>query len=165
METATASVLVSGAVGLGGLLSPFAWRRREQAREDARRRDQRFEELRAVVDAACVALVDASERMPSAQDVDRPDCARHLGDRLDDAAHEVYLAGTRMAARLGADHEIVRRYDGIWKSVHGMVGVLRRWADEGTLARDELGDLQEAFATARDEFFDASARRIGPERA
>lgn len=164
MDTATVSVLVSGVVALAGVVSPFALRRREQAREDARRRDQRFGELRSVIDAACVALVYASERVPAHDETLREECARPLADRLDDAVHEVHVAGARMAAHLGADHEIIRRYDRIRRSAEGMVSALRRWSEGGRFDPDEIRDLQEAFERARDDFFDASARRLGPDR-
>jgi hypothetical protein len=164
MDTAAISVVATGAIGLAGVLSPFALRRREEAREEARRRDQRFDELRAVIDEACMALVYASERAPNAGEIVRQEDARRQAHRLEEAAHELYAAGARMAARLGAEHEIVKRYDDIWRSTQEMIAALRRGARNGSLDADEVRELKDAFESAQRTFFDASARRIGPRR-
>jgi hypothetical protein len=145
------------ALGLTGVLRPSARRRRAEAREEARRRDRRFDELRAVIDAACMALVSASGRSPDTGGTVRHQDAGHQAQRMAEAAREVDAAGTRMAARLGADHEIVQRYDEIRRCMQAMVSALRRGARTGSLDAGEIQDLQERLEQAQGTFFEGVA--------
>jgi hypothetical protein len=144
-------------LGFTGVLRPSARRRRAEAREEARRRDERFDELRAVIDAACMALVHASERSPDAGTTVRHQDAGHQAQRLDEAAREVDAAGIRMAAHLGAEHEVVQRYDEIRRCMQEMVSALRRGGRTGSLDAGQIQDLQEGLEQAQSRFFEGVA--------
>jgi hypothetical protein len=144
-------------LGLTGVLRPSARRRRAEAREEARRRDQRFDELRTVIDAACMALVSASQRSPDTVGTVRHQDAGHQAQRMDEAAREVDAAGSRMAARLGAEHEIVQRYDEIRRCMQELVSALRRGARTASLDAAEIQELREGLEQAQSRFFEGVA--------
>jgi hypothetical protein len=71
MDTATVSVIVSGSVGVGGLLSPQVLDLRLSKRRRLEMRDARLDELRFVVDEAAGTLKKVLDAMPQLEDVVR----------------------------------------------------------------------------------------------
>lgn len=126
MDTATVSVLVSGAVGLGGgVVVPTAITRMTAARQRTEARDAQFDELRSVVDAAAIALFDVRAAEPRMEETSDPEAMRAAMPRLRQALNAVGVQEGRLAARLKYDSVVVVRF----REVHEALRVLHtHWA-------------------------------------
>jgi hypothetical protein len=164
METATVSVLVSGAVGIGGLTVPLVTARMSDRRQRREARDARFDELREVVDAAAVALMAVREAQPELEEVQGGfDEVRLALPRLRTALMKVWQQEARLAARLGLDADIVRRY----RVAHDALGALHvYWSAVvyGEQPEQTFDEANDAVQPAISDFFASAAARVGPER-
>lgn len=161
MDTATVSVLVSGAVGLGGLAVPIVTTRMAGGRQRREARDTRLDELRGVVDAACIALFDVRAAQPD--EVSHPDAIRAALPRLRAALLGARTQEGRLAARLRSDSPVVVRFRG----VHDALGHLYAyWSAvlDGETPPVSLDDANDRFQAALTAFFEVTAKAVGPDR-
>jgi len=163
MDTATVSVLVSGAVGLGGVAVPIVITRMAAARQRAEARDARLDELRTVVDAAAIALFDVRAAEPRIEEISDPAALRAALPRLRDALIVVGMQEGRLAARLKYDDVVVVRF----REVHRSLRVLHTyWGAvlDGETPPMTFEEANERFQSALAAFFEETAGTIGPHR-
>jgi hypothetical protein len=165
VDTATVSVIVSGVLGAGGLLSPLLLDFRAANRRRIEARDARLDELRSVVDDAATALVKVLDVMPQLEDINRGrEAVAEIIPRLRAGLYEVMRQEARLGARLGWAHEVAAEY----KAAQGALGEIHTHWSRFAAGEDETSDdltrpFDEAFA-AQGRFFDATSRLIGPNR-
>jgi hypothetical protein len=165
VDIATVSVIVAGAVGLGGLSVPIITERMADRRRSREARGTRFDELREVVDAATKALIAVHEAEPRPEEVEGgPEAVSAALPRLRAALFSVRQQEARLAARLGPEADLVMRYR---EAQDALRALHTYWLQvtSGDTPRQSFDEANDAISLAVAAFFSVAAETIGPARA
>jgi hypothetical protein len=107
---------------------PFISARLEQHRLREQRTQERFAELRTLLDGAAERLIESQtiwSRMMAVAHKGASGELAELGERFTELAVEVFHDGTRLFLRLGEDHEVVTAHRDAQSCLHAAEGLWR----------------------------------------
>jgi hypothetical protein len=145
--------VVSGATV--AMVVPFISARLEQHRLQQQRLQERFAELRTLIDGAAERLIEGQtvwSRMMAIAHADAPGELANLGTRFTELAVDVFRDHTRLSLRLGNDHELVAAHREAQSRLHEAEA---RWRTQrtppGPVANADFGEATRRFLRAAHE--------------